>query len=241
MRLGNKYWREREICQDEAFPWDIESRVYIFQSVPVPLFTDKKNSRRTVTLLRANPPLLQTLSTRSLSRGLICVKICWHLLWEVNIWKQSQAEFVPRNQCCWHHACSFMAAAKQTLFPVAVLTIRMWKLFIHHKQELKKQQVLTVAALATLPAQAVPKYSLVFFRMSSDSLRERKTPKLIKQIKPKHHPFTWRVWCTLTERSFLSWEALQCHEELQLDSELCGSVTARKTQPIHPWCHSEVW
>lgn len=140
MRLGNKYWRERESCQDEAFPWDIEGWVYTIQSVSVPLCPDKKNSRRIVTLALANPPPLQTLFPRSLCRGLICVKIgevCWHLLQEVNIWKQNQADFVPRNQCCWQHACSFMAAAKQTQFLVAVVTIRMQKLFIHHRQELK--------------------------------------------------------------------------------------------------------
>lgn len=76
MRLGNKYWKEKESCQDETFPWDNEGGVYIFQSVSVPLFTDKKNSRRTVTLPLANPPHLQTCFPRSLSRGLICVKIC---------------------------------------------------------------------------------------------------------------------------------------------------------------------
>lgn len=54
----------------------------------------------------------------------------------------------------------------------------------------KNQQVLTEAALAALPAQAIPKYSLVFSRMSPDSLHERKAPWLIKQINPKHHPFT---------------------------------------------------
>lgn len=52
----------------------------------------------------------------------------------------------------------------------------------------KNQQVLTAAALAALPAQAIPKYGLVFFRMSSDSLQER--PWLINQINPKDHPLT---------------------------------------------------
>ena len=43
----------------------------------------------------------------------------------------------------------------------------------------KNQHALTVAALATLPAQAIPKYSLVFFRKSSESLHERKAPWII--------------------------------------------------------------
>lgn len=80
----------------------------------------------------------------SLCRGPISVKIgevCCHLLQEVNIWKQYQTDFVPRNQCCWQHACSFKAAAKQTPFLVAVVTMRMQKPLIHHRQELVWQDL----------------------------------------------------------------------------------------------------
>lgn len=31
MRLGDKYGRERESCQDEAFSWEVEGWVYTFQ------------------------------------------------------------------------------------------------------------------------------------------------------------------------------------------------------------------
>lgn len=102
---------------------------------------------------------------------------------------------------------------------------------------LKKQHKLAVPALAKLPAQPIPKYSVVFFRISSDSWCEHKALWIIIKINQILLPERRYTCSCFTQKSFQ--EALQLSEGAVSPSSrpLCHSRAARKTRHIHPRCH----
>lgn len=101
---------------------------------------------------------------------------------------------------------------------------------------LKKQHKLTLPAFAKLPAQPIPKYSAVFFRISSDSRCEHKALWIIIRINRILLLERCYVCSCFTQKSFLSREALQLSEGVVSPSSRprCHSRAARKARHIPP-------